>query len=188
MVIASRLLTHLQERRVSLVSSSSSSLGRHGVPWLGECIPPPNHPAFVCPCRIVSLQYREYLSRSFLNRLAGLHCHIFLSYGLQMVTRDVHRSSLRRFNCGKHQLTNSHSPFNRVIIEMMLMHKNVLYCIADNVHVMTNTRHLNPCTEKIVAYDSSALVSDWRFEKHTPWRKITDGNVQINEVPRCLAR
>ena len=40
-------------------------------------------------CHIVSLQY---LSRSSLHRLAGLPCRLFLSYGLQVVTRDVHRS------------------------------------------------------------------------------------------------
>ena len=34
--------------------------------------------------------------RSSLHRLAGLPCCLFLSYGLQVVTRDVHRSSLRR--------------------------------------------------------------------------------------------
>ena len=47
-----------------------------------------------CPvlCHIVSLQY---LSRSSLTRLAGLPCRRFLSYGLQVVTREVHRSSLR---------------------------------------------------------------------------------------------
>ena len=44
-------------------------------------------------CHIVSLQY---LSRSSLHRLGGLPCRIFLSYGLQVVTREVHRSSLRR--------------------------------------------------------------------------------------------
>ena len=42
-------------------------------------------------CQIVSLQY---LSRSSLHRLAGLPCCLFLSYGLQVVTREVHRSSL----------------------------------------------------------------------------------------------
>ena len=47
-------------------------------------------------CHIVSLQY---LSRSSLHRLAGLHCRIFLSYGLQVVTREVHRLSLRRLIC-----------------------------------------------------------------------------------------
>ena len=47
-------------------------------------------------CQIVSLQY---LSMSSLRRLAGLSCRLFLSYGLQMVTRDVHRSSLRRLVC-----------------------------------------------------------------------------------------
>ena len=47
-------------------------------------------------CHIVSLQY---LSRSFLHRLAGLPCRLFLSYGLQVVTREVHRSSLRQLIC-----------------------------------------------------------------------------------------
>ena len=47
-------------------------------------------------CHIVSL---PYLSRSSLHRLAGLPCRLFLSYGLQLVTREVHRSSLRRLIC-----------------------------------------------------------------------------------------
>ena len=47
-------------------------------------------------CHIVSLQY---LSRSSLLRLAGLPCRLFLSYGLQVVTREVHRLSLRRLIC-----------------------------------------------------------------------------------------
>ena len=47
-------------------------------------------------CHIVSLQY---LSTSSLHRLAGLPCRIFLSYCLQVVTREVHRLSLRRLIC-----------------------------------------------------------------------------------------
>ena len=47
-------------------------------------------------CHIVSLQY---LSRSSLHRLAGLPCRLFLSYGLQAATREVHWSSLRRLIC-----------------------------------------------------------------------------------------
>ena len=47
-------------------------------------------------CHIVSLQY---LSRSSLPRLAGHPCRRFLSYGLQVVTREAHRSSLRRLIC-----------------------------------------------------------------------------------------
>ena len=39
-------------------------------------------------CQIVSLQY---LSRSSLHRLAGLSCRLLLSYGLQVVTLEVHR-------------------------------------------------------------------------------------------------
>ena len=42
-------------------------------------------------CHIVSLQY---LSRSSLHRLAGLPCRLFLSYGLQVVTREVHPTSV----------------------------------------------------------------------------------------------
>ena len=47
-------------------------------------------------CHTVSLQYS---SRSSLHRLAGLPCRLFLSYGLQVVTREVHRSSLRQLIC-----------------------------------------------------------------------------------------
>ena len=47
-------------------------------------------------CHIVSLQY---LSRSSLHHLAGLPCRLFLSYGLQVVAREVHRLSLRRLIC-----------------------------------------------------------------------------------------
>ena len=50
-------------------------------------------------CHIMSLQY---LSRSSLHRLAGLPCRLFLSYGLQAVTREVHWSSLRRLICPAH--------------------------------------------------------------------------------------
>ena len=50
-------------------------------------------------CHIVSL---PYLSRSSLHRLAGLPCRLFLLCGLQVVTREVHRSSLRRLICPAH--------------------------------------------------------------------------------------
>ena len=47
-------------------------------------------------CHGVSLQY---LSRSSLHRLAGLPCRLFMSYGVQVVTREVRLSSLRRLIC-----------------------------------------------------------------------------------------
>ena len=76
--------------------SSSSSLGSCCVLWLGEglSMPSPNYPVLCFP--LPSLQY---LSRSSLHRLAGLPCRLLLSYGLQVVTREVHRSSLRRLIC-----------------------------------------------------------------------------------------
>ena len=56
-------------------------------------MPFPNYPVLCCP-----LPYRvaPVFARSSLHRLAGLYCRLFLSYGLQVVTREVHRSSLRR--------------------------------------------------------------------------------------------
>ena len=47
-------------------------------------------------CHIVLLQY---LSRSSLHLSVFLPCRLFLSYGLQVVTREVHRSSLMRLIC-----------------------------------------------------------------------------------------
>ena len=47
-------------------------------------------------CQIVS---PLYLSRSSPHSLAGLPCRLFLAYGIQVVTRVVHRSSLRRLIC-----------------------------------------------------------------------------------------
>ena len=47
-------------------------------------------------CHIVSLQC---LSKSSLHRLTGLHCRPFSSFGIQVVTREVHRSSLRQWIC-----------------------------------------------------------------------------------------
>ena len=57
----------------------------------------------------------QYLSRSSLHRLPGLPCRIFLSYGLQVVTREVHRSSLRRLICPAHD----HFIFLTVLIIFM---------------------------------------------------------------------
>ena len=57
----------------------------------------------------------QYLSRSCLHRLAGLPCRLFLSYGLQVVTREVHRLSLRRLICP----AKDHLLFLRVYIICM---------------------------------------------------------------------
>ena len=85
-----------------LSSSSSSSLGSRCVPWLGEglSMSSPNDPVLCCP-----LPYR--VAPVFVQvvsplPMAGLPCRLFLSYGLQVVTREVHRSSLRRLICPAH--------------------------------------------------------------------------------------
>ena len=52
---------------------------------------------WVALCQIVSL---HYVSRSPLHRLASLPCRMLLSYGLQVVTREVYRSYLTRLMSG----------------------------------------------------------------------------------------
>ena len=61
----------------------------------------PQHAVSKLPGLGLSLPYRvaPVFARSSLHRLAGLPCRLFLSYGLQVVTREVHRSSLRRLIC-----------------------------------------------------------------------------------------
>ena len=63
----------------------------------------PQHAFSKLPCLVlssaISCRSVQYLSRSSLHRLAGLPCRLFLSYGLQVVTSEVHRSSLRRLIC-----------------------------------------------------------------------------------------
>ena len=81
-------------------------------------------------CHIVSIQY---LSRSALHRLAGLLCRLFLSYGLQVVTREVHRSSLRRLICPAHD----HFIFLTVlIISMTFDHSLTHMLVFLSVYVM----------------------------------------------------
>ena len=78
--------------------SSSSSLGSCCVPWLGKglSIPSPNYPVLCCP-----LPYR--VAPVFVHvvspPLGWSPLCLFLSYGLQVVIREVHRSSLRRLIC-----------------------------------------------------------------------------------------
>ena len=63
----------------------------------------PQHAISKLPCLVLSsaiiIVSLQYLSRSSLHRLAGPPCHLFLSYGLQVVTREVHQLSLMRLIC-----------------------------------------------------------------------------------------
>ena len=76
----------------------SSSLGIRCVPCVGEglSVLSPNYPVlcFPLPYRVAPV-FVQVVSPPF----AGLPCRIFLSYGRQVVTREVHRSSLRRLIC-----------------------------------------------------------------------------------------
>ena len=79
----------------------SSSLGSRCVPWLGEglSMPSPNHPV-LCSC---PLPYR--VAPVFVQVVSPplgwspLSPFLVIMYGLQVVTREVHRLSLRRLIC-----------------------------------------------------------------------------------------
>ena len=74
---------------------SSSSVGSRSVVVSKACL----QVSVTCAqlCQLVSFRH---LLRLFLHYLAGLPLHVFLSYGLQVVTHEVHhRSSLRRLTC-----------------------------------------------------------------------------------------
>ena len=126
----------------------SSSLGSRCVPWLGKglSMPSPNYPVLWCP-----LPYRVapvILSRSSLRRLAGLPCRIFLSYGLQVVTREVHRSSLWRLIC----LAQDHFIFLTVLIISMTCSLpdpdvSLSICVCDVEHT---SFHSGLCRRKFV--------------------------------------
>ena len=78
-----------------LASSSSSSLGSRCVPWLGKglSMPSPSYSVLCCP-----LPYR--VAPVFVQVVSPpFHLRLFLSYGIHVATRDVHRSSLRRLIC-----------------------------------------------------------------------------------------
>ena len=84
-----------------LVANSSrdhgltSSLGTRSVPWLGRRVPPPCYPVLCCPLpdRVAPV-FVQVISPP----LGWSPLHLFL-YGLQVVTRKVHRSSLTRLIC-----------------------------------------------------------------------------------------
>ena len=77
----------------------------------------PRHAVSKLPCLVLSsvIVSLQYLSRSSLHRLAGLPCRLFLSYGLQVVAREVHRSSVRRLICP----AQDHFIFRTVLIISM---------------------------------------------------------------------
>ena len=66
----------------------------------------PQHAVSKLPCLVlssaISCRSSICLDQSYLHRLAGLPCRLFVSCGLQVVTREVHRSSLRRLICPAH--------------------------------------------------------------------------------------
>ena len=80
-------------------------------------------------CHIVSLQC---LSRSSLHRLAGLPCRLFLSYCLQVVTREVHQSSLRRLICPAHD----HFIFSVLTISMSFVLSLTQMLVLLSLYVM----------------------------------------------------
>ena len=89
---------------------------------------PQQHACSMLACLLLSsarsFRSGQYWSKSSLHRLAGLPCRLFLSYGRQVVTREVHRSSLRRLICP----AQDHFTFLLVFLSLYVM-LNILLSI-----------------------------------------------------------
>ena len=123
-------------------------------------------------CQIVSLQY---LSRSSLHRLAGLLCRLFLSYGLQVVTREVHRSALRRLICP----AQHHFSFLTVlIISMTFVLSLTQMLVFLSLYVM-----LSILLSILVCAVASTICHSWQHTGVVHLSLQADGNVAFE---RCI--
>ena len=116
------------------------------VPWLGEglSMPSPKDPVLCCPLSyLVAPVYVQVVSPP----LGWSPCHRILSYGLQVVTREVHRSYLRRLICS----AQDHFIFLTVLTISMtcvlsLTHMLVFLSLHCYCQVVNNAvQHWTPC-------------------------------------------
>ena len=123
-------------------------------------------------CHIVSLQY---LARSSLHRLAGLPCRLFLSYGLQVVTREVHRSSLRRLICP----AQDHLMFlTLLIISMTFVFSLTQMLVFLYLYVM-----LSILLSILVCAAASLFCHSWQHTRVVHLSLQADGKVAFEDVP-----
>ena len=135
-------------------------------------------------CHIVSLQY---LSRSSLHRLAGLPCRLFLSYGLQSVTREVHRSSLRRLICS----AQDYFIFLTVlIISMSFVLSLTQMLVLLSLYVMLSTSfHFGLCGRKFVLClfghcpGLCTICHSWQHTGVVHLSLQADGKVAFEDIP-----
>ena len=128
-------------------------------------------------CHIVSLQY---LSRSSLHRLAALRCRLFLSYGLHVVTREVHRSSLRRLICP-----------TVLIISMTFVLSLTQMLIFLSLHVMLSILHFHfgVCGRKFVLClfgqcpGLCTICHSWQHTGVVHLSLQADGKVAFEDIP-----
>ena len=124
-------------------------------------------------CHIVSL---EYLSRSSLHRLL-VSLVVFSCHGFQVVTREVHRSSLRRLICS----AQDHFIFLTVlIISMTFVLSLTQMLVFLSLHVMSSILlSIFVCAAACVSYqrrhEGLASTSSKKNEEHKPaviWTRL----------------
>ena len=131
-------------------------------------------------CHIVSLQYLS------LHRLALLPCRIFLSHGLQVVPRDVHRSSLRRLICP----AQDHFIVLTVLISMTFVLSLAHMLVFLSLYVMLSfSFHFGLYGSKFVLGlfgQCLGLCTVWHSWQHTGVVHLSlqaDGKVVFKDVP-----
>ena len=135
---------------------------------------------------IVSLQY---LSRSSLHRLAGLPCRIFSSYGVQVVIREVHWSSLRRLICP----AQDHFIFLTVlIISVFVLSPDPDVALGPSIFVCDvehTSFHVGLCGRKFVLWllgqcpGLCTICHSWQHRGVVHLSLQADGKVAFEDIP-----
>ena len=135
-------------------------------------------------CHIVSLQH---LSRWSLHRLAGLPCRLFLSYGPQVVTRDVHRSSLRRLICP----AQDHFMFLTLLIismtfvlslTQMLVFLSLYVMLSILLSILVCAAASLLCAS-LVSVQVSAPFNSWQHTGVVHLSLQADGKAAVEDIP-----
>ena len=143
-------------------------------------MPSPNYHVLCCPLPyIVTLQY---LSRSSLHRLAGHPCRLFLSYGFQVVTREIHRSSLRRLICP----AQDHFSCLKVLIISMLVFLSLYVMLSILLSILVCVAASLFCAYLVsVQVSAPCVIAGSTLELYTClFRQMTR---LLLTISRCLA-
>ena len=131
-------------------------------------MPSPNDPV----CHIVSLQY---LSRSSLHRLAGPPYRLLWSHGLQVVTREVHRSYLRRLICPAHD--------HFICLTLLIISMTFVFFLTQMLVCLSLYVMLRILLSILVCATATLLCHSWHHTGVVHLSLQADGKVALEDIP-----